>query len=75
MNKDEKTDSSWSALSLVWELGYLVSLPIIIFAFAGRFLDKKFDTSPWLLLIGILMSIIISSYIVYKKTVKIIDKY
>jgi len=75
MNKDKKAGGSWSALSLAWELGYSISLPIVIFALAGRFLDRKFDTSPWMLLIGILISIIISSYIVYKKTVKVIDKY
>jgi len=68
-------DKNINIWSFAWELGYSISLPIVIFALAGRFLDRKFDTSPWIMLIGILVSIMISSHIVYKKTIKVIDKY
>lgn len=50
-----------SALKLSLEFGYTIAIPIVIFALAGRMLDKKFDTSPWLLIVGILISIIVSS--------------
>jgi len=70
----DKNQSSWSAVSLAWELGYSISAPLVVLALGGRFLDKKLDTAPWLLLIGILFSIIISSYIIYKKTTKIMNK-
>ncbi len=69
-----KNENSWSAVSLAWELGYAIAVPLVILAVGGRFLDKKFDTSPWLVLTGILFSIIISSYLVYKKTLDIINK-
>lgn len=68
-----KNQGSWSAVSLAWELGYSIAVPLVVLALGGRFLDKKMGTSPWLLLIGILFSIIISSYIVYKKTTKIMS--
>jgi F0F1-type ATP synthase assembly protein I len=75
MKKEEnKKENSWSALSLAWELGYLIAGPLVIFALAGRFLDKKLGTNPWLLLIGIVLAISVSSWIVYKKTVEIIEK-
>jgi F0F1-type ATP synthase assembly protein I len=75
MKKEEnKEENSWSALSLAWELGYLIAGPLVIFALAGRFLDKKLGTNPWLLLIGIVLAISVSSWIVYKKTVEIIEK-
>lgn len=64
--------SDFGALKLAWELGYTIAIPLVIFALAGRFLDKKFDTSPWLLLGGILISIFISSFGVYKKTTAIL---
>ena len=74
MENEDKNQSSWSAVSLAWELGYSISAPLVVLALGGRFLDKKLDTAPWLLLIGILFSIIISSYIIYKKTTKIMNK-
>ncbi|MBI4652746.1 AtpZ/AtpI family protein [Candidatus Kuenenbacteria bacterium] len=69
-NKKNNKENFWSMLSLAWELGYLIALPLVIFALTGRFLDKYFHTSPWLFLFGILLAIIISVCIVYKKTIK-----
>ena len=69
MNK--KQENSWSAVGLAWELGYTIAVPLVALALAGRYLDKKLDTSPWLLLIGILVSIALSSWLVYKKTLDI----
>jgi F0F1-type ATP synthase assembly protein I len=71
MKDNKKENSSWSALGFAWQLGYSITIPIVIFALIGRLLDKKLETSPWFLLIGILISIIISSYIVYKKTIEV----
>ncbi|MDP1884490.1 MAG: AtpZ/AtpI family protein [Candidatus Moranbacteria bacterium] len=74
MGKEIKEDNGFSALSLAWELGYSIAVPLVVLALAGRFLDKKLDTSPFLLLAGILVSIFISSYMVYKKTTDIMDR-
>lgn len=60
------------AIQLAWELGYAIAVPLVLLALGGRFLDKKLDSSPWFLIAGILISIAISSYIVYKKVIKII---
>jgi F0F1-type ATP synthase assembly protein I len=62
----------WQALSLAWDLGYTIALPLVIFALIGRLLDKWLNTSPWFLLGGIFVSIIISSLAVYFKAVKIL---
>ena len=64
-------DKQFSALGLAWNLGYTIAVPIVVFALLGRFLDKKLGTSPWLLLAGILVSIAVSSWAVYKKTLDI----
>ena len=70
----KKPDKSFSALSLAWELGYTIAIPIVALALAGRWLDKKLGTSPWLLLAGVLISIAVSSWAIYKKTLDIIGK-
>ncbi len=62
-----ETQKEFSAWALAWELGYQISLPLILFTLLGRFADRSFGTSPWLLLSGILLSIIITTYLVYRK--------
>jgi F0F1-type ATP synthase assembly protein I len=38
-------------------LGIQLALAVIVFFFAGRWLDAKFGTSPWLMLAGLLLGI------------------
>lgn len=59
------------ALSLAFELGYTIAVPLVVLALTGRLLDSRYQTSPWFLLAGILLSIVVSSWLVYKKTLKI----
>lgn len=74
-NKKEKKEinSQWSVFSLAMELGYLIAIPIVVLALLGRFLDKKLDSSPWLFLAGICISIVLTTYLVYKKTISVIE--
>lgn len=69
MDKDKKNENFWPMASLAWELGYLIAVPLVVFALAGKFLDKKLGSSPWLLLGGIFFSLAVSSYMVYKKII------
>ena len=70
--KKSVNDSSvFTALSLAWELGYLIAIPLIIFALVGRWLDKIYHTSPLFLLIGLFVAFVITSIFVYQKTTKL----
>lgn len=60
-------NSLWSALNLAWELGYTIALPIALLGFGGAWLDKKFGTSPWIILLGIAISLLVSGIAVYRK--------
>lgn len=73
-NNDQNDSEKFSPFSLAFELGYTIAIPIVALGLVGRLLDKKFDSSPILLLAGILLSIIISSIGIYKKVVRIIGK-
>lgn len=59
-------------LSLAFELGYLVAIPIVVFALAGRVADRTLGTSPWLLLLGILLSIVLSTALIYRKVSRLL---
>ena len=62
------------ALGLAWELGYTIAIPLVILALSGRLLDKMLGSSPWLLLTGVLLSIVASTWLVYRKTKAIVDE-
>ncbi|KKU77250.1 MAG: hypothetical protein UY03_C0018G0028 [Parcubacteria group bacterium GW2011_GWA2_47_64] len=73
--KDEKKPEppvDFNAWQLAWELGYTIAIPIVALALVGRWMDKQLETSPWLLLVGIVLSIFISSAMVYRKVSKIL---
>ena len=65
---------TWQALSLAWEMGYTIAVPLVVFALGGRWLDHKLGTSPWVLLTGVIISIPISTMVIYLKIAKIIGK-
>lgn len=66
-DKSQDQKRGLKALSLAWELGYLIILPLVIFALIGRILDNYFKTWPWFLLLGIVLAIISSSISLYFK--------
>ncbi|MDD2785696.1 MAG: AtpZ/AtpI family protein [Patescibacteria group bacterium] len=70
---DKNSMSLGQAFSLAWELGYLMAIPLILFALGGRLLDKYLNTSPAFLMLGIVSSIIVSSILVALKATKIIS--
>ncbi len=75
MKKSDKEKSVfWQAVGLAWQFGYTITIPLIALVLAGRFLDKKFDSSPLLLLTGIVFSIIISSTVLLIKVKKIMEE-
>ena len=67
----KERSSLWQVLSLAWNLGYLIAIPLVVFALLGRFLDKRFGTSPLALLAGIFISLVVTAIGVYKKTKEI----
>ncbi len=74
MKNKKKNNINWSPIAFAWQLGYNITIPLIVLALIGRILDKKFNSSPYLFMVSILLSIIISSYIVYFKASKTIKK-
>jgi len=53
------------ALSLAWQLGFLIALTIVGFLVLGLWADKFFETEPFLVIFGLIIGIIITAYEVY----------
>lgn len=65
--KGEEVTKNLNLYGMVFETGYTIAIPLVLFAWGGRYLDKSLDTSPWLLLTGIVASIFVSSFFIYRK--------
>lgn len=61
------------SLSLVFELGYKIALPLVFMAILGRWADQKLGTHPLFLLLGILLAFLSSCFLIYKMIVKIMQ--
>ncbi|OGY84574.1 MAG: hypothetical protein A3F54_05710 [Candidatus Kerfeldbacteria bacterium RIFCSPHIGHO2_12_FULL_48_17] len=62
--------SSWKYLNLVGQIGLIIAIPVVILTLTGRYLDNRFDTQPWFLLGGVILSFIISSLILWGEVIK-----
>ena len=68
---NDKQSGAWLTLKLLGDLGFLIAVPLVVFGLVGRMLDRKFGTSPWLLLAGLVISLIVTSISIYKKTLQL----
>ena len=59
-------------MSLAWGLGYKIALPIVALGLLGRFLDIRLGTSFIFLLVGIFVSLALSSLLIYQQIKQII---
>ncbi len=60
-------------LSLVGQIGWTVSLPLVILIILGFFLDQKFATKPLFTLIGLGIGVLISLSFLYQLIKKLIQ--
>lgn len=54
------------SFSFIGKIGFSVAVPLVAFGVLGRYLDKKTGTSPYLLLLGILLATVLVYFIVKK---------
>lgn len=76
IKKDDNKNTGgnyWSAFGLALELGWSIAIPLVVLAIIGRLADKTLNTAPWLFLVGILASIAISIYLIYRKVKNILN--
>ncbi|OHA47611.1 MAG: hypothetical protein A2806_03255 [Candidatus Terrybacteria bacterium RIFCSPHIGHO2_01_FULL_48_17] len=70
LQEKENGKNMFPALRFAWEFGYSVAIPIVVLLFGGRALDRVLGTSPWLLLVGLFFSLIVTGVIIWYKVRK-----
>ena len=57
--KPTKEVNKWALVSIASEMGFIIALPLVVLALAGKWLDHKVGNStPWFTLLGILLAIV-----------------
>ena len=62
------------AVRLAWNFGYIIAIPAALFGFTGAYLDKTWDTSPVLILIGFAIAIALSSLGIWRALKEILPR-
>ena len=70
----KKNIKSFYALSIAWQLGFLIILPISGFLLLGFYIDKFFNTQPLFIIIGLFISIVVTIYEIYYLLLPLIKK-
>ena len=67
IEKPKKSPDKRELISIAFQLGFIIALPIVAFGFAGKWLDARSGTEPLFTLLGILLAIISTSLWMYSK--------
>ena len=59
--------SQMEALGFVWEVFASIAIPTTLFALAGRALDARWNTSPYVTLAGLALSLALAGVLVLRK--------
>lgn len=59
--------------AFAFELGFTIVIPILGFLLLGRFADRYFDSAPVGLLVGIVLSMPVVGYLLFRKAKDALD--
>lgn len=65
MGKDSSSPKLFYAISLAFQMGFLIAIPLVIFTVLGIFLDDNFDTFPLFLMVFVGIGLITTFFDVY----------
>lgn len=65
MKLDRSTIEVWA---LAGQIGCSIGVSLVVTIVGGLFLDSVLDTSPWFLLAGIFLGLVIAGYSLYRLT-------
>ncbi len=74
-NKRNNTSDWWKpGMILFTKVSIYIIVPIVLALYIGKYLDTKYNTTPWIFLILTFTSFLISLFVVWKNFNKYIKK-
>jgi F0F1-type ATP synthase assembly protein I len=68
--KEEKPNvptTKGELIAFAFDMGFAIALPLVLFAGGGRYIDKLNGTTPLFLIIGLLLSLVSTGIIIWRK--------
>jgi F0F1-type ATP synthase assembly protein I len=72
MDKPNKEELNLYAFAI--NLGFRIAIPLVALTLLGRYVDNRFETSPLFLIIGITLSLVITSVMIYTQAIKVLQQ-
>lgn len=69
LNRGKKNNDAryWIfGLRIVVDFGASIALPVVVLSMAGKRLDARFGTHPWLLIAGFVLAAMLSAALIYR---------
>jgi len=63
----------WYAISFAFQLGFIVVFPIVGFIVLGLWIDRAFNSTPLLLIVGVFVGFAVTVYEVYHFLIPLIE--
>ena len=63
------------ALKIAGDFGVTIAVPVVVFVLIGQWLDRKYDSSPWLTILAFVLAALLTGRIIYKKAKEYGRKY
>lgn len=64
---EKSPEVPFSMWRFAWDLGYTLALSLVGGVLLGHWLDGRLDTGPWLLVVGLVLGITLSSFAVVRQ--------
>jgi len=71
---NDRNISTWEAVGFVWQLLVLIAVPTTLFAFAGRWIDTRFGTTPWATGAGLVVALALAFLVALREGRKMAKK-
>jgi F0F1-type ATP synthase assembly protein I len=55
------------AFRIMGDFGVTIAVPVVLFVLIGQYLDGKYNTRPWFMVVGFLMAGLLTAKLIHKK--------
>jgi F0F1-type ATP synthase assembly protein I len=64
---DHRPISQWEAVEFVWELLFVIAVPVTLSALGGRWVDTHWHIAPWGTIIGLVLALASAAAMVLRR--------
>lgn len=66
-NETRPSFTAWGLVALCTELGFIIAVPLVLGVLGGVWVDRRFGTTPWVMLAGVIVALGFSTILVVRR--------